>query len=136
MSLFGDREDIREVFYTVWQKQRNNEPLDAMEIIIWTIIEMHPEYHKVFDDKPDTDFDVNPFMHFGLHIAIVEQIRDDNPTGITALYQQLLQQVDTPHQAEHAIMEVLMLEMTKVMQTMQPFDTQAYMAGVRGLVED
>ena len=49
----------------------------------------------------------NPFLHMGMHITILEQIGANRPSGITALYQQLLRSYPSAHDLEHSMMECL-----------------------------
>jgi len=75
----------------------------------------HPEYHATLDDPEhymDRDFtpesgDTNPFLHMSLHLAIEEQLSIDQPPGIKARYQRILNRTGSPHDAQHVVMECL-----------------------------
>ncbi|MCG6969703.1 MAG: DUF1841 family protein, partial [Gammaproteobacteria bacterium] len=97
--LYGqDRNQLRQVFFTAWRKHNAKQPLEPLEQVIANIIAMHPEYHQYFADENaslDQDFlpetgQSNPFLHIGLHISIHEQLSINQPEGITAIYNALL----------------------------------------------
>lgn len=81
-----------------------------MQII--QVIEQHPEYHAVLNDPEaaqQTDFpsDQNPFLHIGLHLSVLEQVKLDRPAGIRAAYQQLCAKYQDAHAVQHLLAETL-----------------------------
>jgi len=115
MLYSQDRNQLRSVFFQVWEKKLNNLPLDAMETILANIIEQHPEYHNILAEKEknlDKDYspdvgETNPFLHMSMHIAIHEQLSIDQPVGIKTAYQGLLSKLGDSHEVEHRIMDCL-----------------------------
>jgi hypothetical protein len=114
--LFGqDRNQLRRVFFSAWQKYKSQQAMEPLEQIIANVIAMHPEYHHYFDDETvslDRDFlpeagQTNPFLHIGLHISIHEQLSVDQPVGISAIYQTLLSKHQDAHTVEHLFMDCL-----------------------------
>ncbi len=113
--MFGnDRNSLRQVFYDCWQKHQQNTPLDALQTVIVSIIELHPEYQPLLADPDaiDKDFtpeagETNPFLHMSMHIALHEQISTDRPAGIKSCYQRLCEAAGSAHEAEHRMMECL-----------------------------
>ena len=114
--LYGqDRNQLRQVFFTAWQKYNAKQPLEPLEQVIANIIAIHPEYHQYFADEQaslDQDFlpesgQTNPFLHIGLHISIHEQLGVNQPAGITDIYKNLLDKHQDPHTVEHLIMDCL-----------------------------
>ena len=110
-----DRRQLREVFFRAWRNHRDHLPLSGVENIIVDIALRHPEYqpllehperHEEQDYLPEMGA-TNPFLHMGMHIAIAEQLSIDQPHGVRALYQRLLQQSNDPHDAQHRAMECL-----------------------------
>jgi hypothetical protein len=100
----------------VWGKHKNKLPLEALEQMVLDVILQHPEYHVILekDEKEISAMEftpemgmTNPFLHMGMHIAILEQIGSDRPPGITVLYQQLLPKYTSAHDLEHSLMECL-----------------------------
>lgn len=112
--MFGNRDQIRQVYVDVWNKLQNGTAiLEPMEMIIADIIQLHPEYHPIFNnpDILNNDFTpeqgkTNPFLHMGMHIAIREQITTNRPDGIKALYSKRCKSEDI-HEVEHKMLECL-----------------------------
>jgi hypothetical protein len=112
--MFQSRDEVRQVYLTVWQKMQQQSLLEPMEAIISDVIKLHPEYHSLLkqgesakeQDFTPEDGKTNPFLHMGMHIAIREQAGADRPPGIQAAYQKLLKK-NAPHDAEHSMIECL-----------------------------
>jgi len=116
MSLFGNqRQDTREVFFRTYEKLQQGQPLEGIETIVGQVIQAHPEYHSLLQQRDtfvDRDYlpehgQTNPFLHMGMHVAIEEQLSLDRPAGIRAAYQALLLELADPHAAQHEVMECL-----------------------------
>jgi hypothetical protein len=114
--FFGqDRNQLRQVFFTAWQKYNAKQPLEPLEQVIANVIAMHPEYHRYFANENaslDQDFlpetgQTNPFLHIGLHISIHEQLSINQPTGISEIYKTLLNKHQDAHTVEHLIIDCL-----------------------------
>ena len=136
--MFGKREDIRKVYYDVWQKlNENNHVFEAMEIIIADVIKLHPEYHAMLNDpkalekdySPD-DGQTNPFLHMGMHIAIREQISTNRPIGLKAAYMKRCKKQEM-HDVEHNMMECLAETMWKAQRNNVDFDEAGYMECIK-----
>jgi hypothetical protein len=114
--LIQDRDSGRTFFLDVWAKHKSQTPLEPLEGMILNVILQHPEYHEVLAQNeqeiaameflPEAGM-TNPFLHMGMHIAILEQISSNRPPGITALYQQLLPKYSSAQDLEHSMMECL-----------------------------
>ncbi len=114
--MIQDRDTGRAFFLEVWAKSRKQALLEPLEKMVLDVILQHPEYHEILgqDEKdiaameflPEAGM-TNPFLHMGMHIAILEQISSNRPPGITALYQQLLRGYPSAHVLEHSMMECL-----------------------------
>jgi len=110
-----DRNESRAFFCNTWKKYKNGLPLEPVEALISDIILKHPEYHKhlVLEKSfENTNFniennDTNPFLHMGMHIALEEQISSDRPSGIAAIYRQLILKFNSAHDVQHKMMECL-----------------------------
>jgi len=110
----NNRNPMRQIFLDCWQLKHTGQPLDAMQSIIASIIELHPEYHTLLEDPSslEKDFSIengenNPFLHLSMHIALHEQLSGDRPAGIKNIYRQLCHQYASAHKAEHAMMDCL-----------------------------
>lgn len=115
MFIGNDRQQMRQMFFDVWRKQKTGCLLQPLEQLIAQVIAEHPEYQTLLDD-PDSNIDMdyspelgrtNPFLHMGLHIAIREQIASDRPAGMAALWITLLESGRDAHGVEHEIQECL-----------------------------
>lgn len=113
--MFGqNRQQLRQFYHDVWQKQTKNQSLSALEATVAQVINEHPEYHPIFNTDASLEREyfveegqTNPFLHMGLHISLHEQIATDRPTGIRSLYQQLMIKYGDAHATEHHMMECL-----------------------------
>jgi hypothetical protein len=112
--MFQSRDEVRQVYLTVWRKIQQHQLLEPMEALIAEVIEIHPEYHALLDDSDNAthgDFSpeqgqTNPFLHMGMHIALREQAGSNRPAGVQQLYQKFCASKGL-HEAEHAMMECL-----------------------------
>jgi Domain of unknown function (DUF1841) len=116
MSLFNpSRDEVREFFFSTWQKFKQNNPLTPLEKIALSVIHMHPEYHPILDAperfKQQEYFpefgETNPFLHMSLHLSIQEQISINQPTGIVSIYEKLRLNHQDEHLAQHDILDCL-----------------------------
>ncbi|TVQ87508.1 MAG: DUF1841 family protein [Chromatiaceae bacterium] len=105
----------RRVFLTAWHKARTGQSLSALEQRLAAIIAWHPELQPALaaPDVLERVWDAaagehNPFLHWGLHLSVQEQVGLDNPPGIRALHQRLLQACrGDAHATEHRMMHCL-----------------------------
>ncbi len=112
--LGNSKNALRQVYLDCWQLKKNKRPMDPMQEVVGAIVEMHPEYHQLLENKDGVDQDFsadtgesNPFLHMSMHIALHEQVSIDRPNGINDCYQKLCLLHGAPHDAEHAMMECL-----------------------------
>lgn len=111
--MFGNRDQIRQLYCSVFAKMQSGQITDPLEQQIARVITEHPEYHPLLQSGSavEADFSVesgqsNPFLHMGMHLGIREQVATDRPAGIRSLYETLATQL-SPLEAEHQIMECL-----------------------------
>ena len=139
MNSDNEREQLRRVYYQVWQKVRAQQPLEPLEALVSDVIVLHPEYHLLLEDEaraigeefsPD-DGQTNPFLHMGMHVAIREQVQADRPAGIAALYRQLATTTGDLHNAEHRMMECLGEALWNAQRQGRPPDEQQYLDCLR-----
>ena len=112
--IFGqDRLELRKMYSDAWQKHLDGAPLSPLEAQIADVVAQHPEYHDAVTDADlDKDYapeagSTNPFLHMGLHLGIREQLANDRPSGIAALYEALAAKTGDLHAAEHQMIECL-----------------------------
>lgn len=109
------RDQARQFFFDTWRKYKARELLFGLEAMAIEVILEHPEYHAVLDDSDrylDRDWppelgDTNPFLHLGMHLAILEQLSIDQPAGIRERFQRLLEATGSRHDAMHETLECL-----------------------------
>jgi hypothetical protein len=138
-----DRDAMRRFFIEAWRKASAGAALDPLETQIARVVEGHPEYHHMLQ-QPKTalsrefqpgDGETNPFLHFGLHLAVLEQVSTDRPPGIRALYRRLVVFLGDAHEAEHEIMDCLGQNLWEAQRTGEPPNEDAYFRCVGRLVE-
>lgn len=113
--MFGqDRTELRQMFFSAWEKHQNKQLMEPLEAVVAKIIELHPEYHALLENKDTLERDytpemgqTNPFLHMAMHISIQEQLSTNRPTGIEQLHQSILKKNKDPHETEHLMMECL-----------------------------
>ncbi len=110
--MFGnDRNQLRLMYKTAWDKYQQQQPLTPLETQIAEVIKEHPEYHN-FVNQLEQDFhpelgQANPFLHMGMHLGLREQLATNRPAGIIEVYQTLLVKTGSPHDAEHLMIDCL-----------------------------
>jgi hypothetical protein len=139
--IINDREQSRQIFYQSWQKHLSNVPMEPMESVIVSVIQLHTEYHSILENPENATFEINnvegqtnPFLHMGLHIALLEQIATDRPSGITSLYQAMLTKYADEHQLQHIIMDCLEESLWNAQSAGKMPDEQAYMESLHKLI--
>jgi len=126
--------DVRRFFCGAYAKQRDGQPMDALEQLAAQWIAEHPEYHADLADaeaavaqlsQPDATRE-NPFLHLSMHLSISEQCSIDQPPGI----RQAVGRGDL-HTAHHETMECLGSMLWESQRAGRPPDGQAYIDAVR-----
>lgn len=138
--IINDREQSRQIFYQSWQKHLSNIPMEPMESVIVSVIQIHMEYHSILENPENASFETNnvegqtnPFLHMGLHIALLEQIATDRPSGITSLYKSMLTKYADEHHLQHQIMDRLEESLWNAQRSGSMPDEQAYMESIKKL---
>jgi hypothetical protein len=138
--LIQDRAQLRRAYVDAWQKARDNQPLEPLERQIAEVIRRHPEYQPLLEadeDMLDRDWlpeqgESNPFLHMGLHLAVLDQLTTDRPPGIRKCWQRMLKTcLGDVHEAEHRIMACIAEEMWKIQHDRRDFDAKAYLKCVK-----
>jgi len=132
----------RQVFWDAWQKSQANLPLNALEVRIARVIEMHPGYHFLFNDMEvflDRDFAVdeglNPYIHLSLHLALEEQISIHHPPELAQCLEHLMQQRGLDrHDALHVLLDILAETVYYASRQGGEPDLDAYLKRVRALM--
>jgi len=139
----NDRTELRKVYYDCWKLKQEGQVLDALQRMIVSVIEQHPEYHRLLQKTDDLDRDyqlsqgeTNPFLHMSMHIALIEQISTNRPDGIRECHQQLTQSLGSAHEAEHRMMACLSEAIWQAQRNNTTPDEAAYLTCLKNLVEN
>ncbi len=130
-----DRDRLRRYLAAAWAKASAGAPLEPLEHQIADLVRGHPEYQSLLGDPEGAigrDFapeagQTNPFLHLGLHLALLEQVATDRPAGIRDLYQTLVGRSGGAHAAEHLAMECLAQALWEAQRGQRPPDEGAYL---------
>ena len=143
MSLFAgnDREQLRATWRSAWQRNEQGLPLEPLQAQLVSLMEAHPEYHAALGlqpllrpgGDPQDEAGAQAFMHLSLHLALREQVGTDRPPGIRALHARLAQRKGDPHDAEHAMIEVLARMLWDAQRAGRAPDEPAYLEALRRL---
>lgn len=133
----------RQIFWDSWQKAQADLPLNALEVRIARVIEMHPEYHHYFNDMEDfldRDFQVddgmNPYLHLSLHLAIEEQLATKHPPEAAKLMEHYMVNLKKErHDALHVILEALAETVYNAQRNRTEPDPVAYAGQLRVLLQ-
>ena len=129
------RDESRQFFFDVWQKQRDKTLMTPLESVAWEIISHHPEYHALLSGPEGSrerewfpeQGETNPFLHLGLHLAIEEQISIDQPQGIRAAFESRCIQLKDEHAARHHLLECLAEVLWQSQRNGTPLDGALYL---------
>ncbi|MDP3086982.1 MAG: DUF1841 family protein [Methylotenera sp.] len=140
MSLYNpSRDQARQFLFDAWAKFKQKFNLTDLEKIAIEVIQMHPEYHLVFDAPerfmhqqyfPDMG-ETNPFLHITLHLSVSEQIAINQPIGITQIYDKLLKQHNDTHLAYHDLIDCLAETIWQSQRNNEPLDSEHYLKLLR-----
>ena len=138
----GERDQMRQVFFESWRKQRAGEPMQPLEAMVAGVVANHPEYHRLLEDPEagrQREFlpeggETNPFLHMAMHISLLEQVSTDRPAGIAGLHRRLSQRLGDDHEAEHQLMECLGRMLWEAQSANRMPDEAAYLECIRRLV--
>ena len=126
--------DVRQFFCSVYAKNNNGQPLEAIESIASQWIEEHPEHHADFANAEAAlekmyqveDGKTNPFLHLSMHLSISEQCSIDQPRGIRQAVELLAAKRDSLHDAHHQVMDCLGQMVWESQRAGRPPDGAAY----------
>ena len=133
--------EVRRFFCSVFAKAADgralNEGLQPIEALALEWLREHPEYASDFADADAAvarvyQDGINPFLHLSMHLSISEQCSIDQPPGIRAAVENLLQTRDL-HEVHHMVMEELGLMLWESQQSGKAPDGAAYVERVRAL---
>lgn len=138
-----NREQMRQMYQTVWHKYDTQQPLTPLEDQIAQVLVAHPEYHSEIKQNHQTQTEyppelglTNPFLHMGLHISIQEQVHTNRPEGIRSIYDAFCKHTHDPHTAEHLMMDFLFETLYHAQKHNTLPDEEAYLTLLRTYLND
>ena len=137
--IFGqDRNELRRMYASAWQKHRDGQVLSPLEAQIARVVEEHPEYHDAVGGNLEREYTVedgqtNPFLHMGLHLSIREQVATDRPAGIRNIHARLAAKTGDVHTAEHQMIDCLAETLWEAQGQNRMPDEDAYLERLRRL---
>jgi hypothetical protein len=143
MAIFSqDRDALRQQYHDVWQKMQSGKILTALEQMIADVIVLHPEYHNLLSSPVQSGQEyfvesgqTNPYLHMGLHIAVLEQLSTDRPAGIIQAHQRLIAHTADEHKTMHLMIDCLAEQLWLAQQQQQPPSETAYLNALQRLTE-
>jgi hypothetical protein len=140
MNLYNpSRDQARQFLFVAWANFKKNLSLTDLEKIAVEVIQMHPEYHVVFDSPerfmhqqyfPEMG-ETNPFLHITLHLSVIEQISINQPIGITQVYDKLRQRHNDTHLAYHDLIDSLAETIWQSQRNNEPLNSERYLILLR-----
>jgi hypothetical protein len=135
-----NRDQMRRMYLEAWRKFSARAPLEPLEAQLAAVIAEHPEYVtwlEAGDEALGVEFtpeggQENPFLHWGLHLAIRELVATNRPAGIAAVHQKLSARLGA-HEAEHAMLEPLAETLWEAQRQGRMPDEQVYLERLRKL---
>ena len=140
------RDQARDFLFETWRKFRAQELLSAMEVMAVEVISLHPEYHKMLDDRDhhletyrDRDYppefgETNTFLHINMHLSIREQVSIDQPEGVKNFHAALSNKVGSALAAEHEMMDCLAEMIWHAQRHRTAPDAQIYLGCLRNKI--
>jgi hypothetical protein len=131
--------DVRRFFCSVYAKGQAGTPMDALEVLAYEWIRLHPEYHPALSNVEQalqnmqvaSEASENPFLHLSMHLSISEQCSIDQPPGIRQAVELLAARRDALHDAHHEVMDCLGRMLWESQRNGRPPDGHAYIDAVR-----
>lgn len=136
--FYNNIKDTREIFFSSWNKYKQNQALSLLEQQIVKVILVHPEYHTFLKERSTVHSfsgpEDNPFLHMGLHLAVRDQLKIDRPCGISEVYYSLLFKYKEELSVEHLMMEQLFYGLLKAQNEDEVFNERVYVENLKQLL--
>lgn len=139
--MFDFSSKFRQHLRLIWEVSAlDQESLSKEDQLLVEIMQLHPDYYDLWenlDEVADEEIErdgTNPVVHVLIHQIVENQIADQEPPETVETLDQLMQQGASRHEAVHKIGEVLVGDMTEMLQSNRIFDNQRYVQSLRQLV--
>lgn len=131
--------DVRNFFFEVYDKHKNNIILTDLEKIALSIILKHPEYENILSNKnkylnyqwlPENG-ETNPFLHLSMHMSIQEQLSINHPPSIVELFKKLCIKYTDEHEASHQLMDCIVEMLWQSQKNNTQLDMDLYLSCIK-----
>ena len=110
----------------------------------WEIaLEDHPDLRKAWEEgalpeeMTDQDGNVwNPELHLSVHAMLERQFANDDPPGIAALVEKLVERGVQHHDIRHLIAEPFVDQLWQQMNGGREFDNAVYLRDVEAIIDE
>lgn len=118
--------------FDLWQRAKENEPLEGEEAMMARMMKEHTEYFDVwerlenFGENEIVVDGVNPILHVSMHSVIENQLEQNTPPEARKALTALLKRGVARHEAIHAIASEFNMELFPMLKNSRPFNNLAY----------
>lgn len=114
----------------IWQKITQEKALSSEDNRLAKILLEHKEYEKIWEKIPANvekeTGGVNPYLHVSLHLAIENQIAEENPSQVRRYLSKKLSQGIERHKIIHEIAAIFCEFLFDTLKYRRPFDRAGY----------
>ncbi|UCF69001.1 MAG: DUF1841 family protein [Acidobacteriota bacterium] len=115
----------REAMRRLWSRRDQRESMEAAELRLLRLLEMHPQYRAYWEGAEPDELE-NPFLHVMFHDMLDRQLRGADPPGVQAAYRRLLDGGADSHDALHEILREYARQLVRMTENRGPFDREQY----------
>jgi len=114
----------------VWKKTKEKKELSREDKRLAEILLEHKQYQEIWETVPlhpeKITGGVNPYLHVYLHLAIENQIAEENPRQVNRYLSRRLSQGEDRHTIIHDIVSVFSEYLFDALRYRKPFDRLKY----------
>jgi len=122
----------REALRRVWEARDRREALEPTQRHLLELLEAHPQF-RPFWEGADPEPGENPFLHVALHEVLERQLAVGEPPQAGVALERLVAGGVDPHEARHRVLEVLAVELFRMIREQREFDRPGYAAKLESL---
>lgn len=132
---------LKQHMQLVWELSAlDEESLGPDDQALAEIMQLHPQYYNLWERLDELSNEellgdgTNPVVHVLVHQIVENQLISQTPPETPETLDQLVQQGLSRHEAVHRIGEILMEDLSGMVQSDRSFDNQRYVQSLRQLV--
>jgi len=123
----------------VWHKVKEKKELSPEDDRLAKILLEHREYEKIWEEipaNPEKETQgVNPYLHVSLHLAIENQIAEENPRQVRRYLSRKLARGVDRHEIIHEIAAIFCESLFDTLKYQKPFDRMRYIQRLEEMEE-